>query len=83
MAEEASEAATSEGQSQTTTTQHPLENSWTFWFDNGSNKSKQAEWGSTIRPIYTFSTVEEFWSRATLVVVASPITEINYCYSAT
>nr|AFK47843.1 unknown [Lotus japonicus] len=41
---------------------HPLENSWTFWFDNPSNKSKQAAWGSAIRPIYTFSTVEEFWS---------------------
>nr|QIZ03081.1 eukaryotic translation initiation factor 4E [Glycine max]QIZ03082.1 eukaryotic translation initiation factor 4E [Glycine max] len=41
---------------------HPLENSWTFWFDNPSSKSKQAAWGSSIRPIYTFATVEEFWS---------------------
>ncbi|KAK7303046.1 hypothetical protein RJT34_13945 [Clitoria ternatea] len=41
---------------------HPLENSWTFWFDNASAKSKQADWGISIRPIYTFSTVEEFWS---------------------
>ncbi|XP_027930365.1 eukaryotic translation initiation factor 4E-1-like [Vigna unguiculata] len=41
---------------------HPLENSWTFWFDNRSAKSKQDEWGSSIRPIYTFATVEEFWS---------------------
>ncbi|KAA8519579.1 hypothetical protein F0562_013797 [Nyssa sinensis] len=41
--------------------QHPLEHSWTFWFDNPS-KSKQAAWGSSMRPIYTFSTVEEFWS---------------------
>ncbi|KAF4347026.1 hypothetical protein CsatB_002081 [Cannabis sativa] len=41
---------------------HPLEHSWTFWFDNPSAKSKQAAWGSSIRPIYTFSTVEEFWS---------------------
>lgn len=40
---------------------HPLENSWTFWFDNPSAKSKQAAWGSSIRPIYTFATVEEFW----------------------
>lgn len=40
---------------------HPLENSWTFWFDNPSAKSKQAAWGSSIRSIYTFSTVEEFW----------------------
>ncbi|XP_074269741.1 eukaryotic translation initiation factor 4E-1-like [Silene latifolia] len=41
---------------------HPLENSWTFWFDNPSAKSKQATWGSSIRPIYTFSTAEQFWS---------------------
>ncbi|KAK9936696.1 hypothetical protein M0R45_013524 [Rubus argutus] len=43
---------------------HPLEHSWTFWFDSASAKpakSKQEDWGSSIRPIYTFSTVEEFW----------------------
>lgn len=43
------------------TKRHPLEHSWTFWFDNPSAKSKQVAWGSSIRPIYTFSTVEEFW----------------------
>nr|2WMC_A Chain A, EUKARYOTIC TRANSLATION INITIATION FACTOR 4E [Pisum sativum]2WMC_B Chain B, EUKARYOTIC TRANSLATION INITIATION FACTOR 4E [Pisum sativum]2WMC_C Chain C, EUKARYOTIC TRANSLATION INITIATION FACTOR 4E [Pisum sativum]2WMC_D Chain D, EUKARYOTIC TRANSLATION INITIATION FACTOR 4E [Pisum sativum]2WMC_E Chain E, EUKARYOTIC TRANSLATION INITIATION FACTOR 4E [Pisum sativum]2WMC_F Chain F, EUKARYOTIC TRANSLATION INITIATION FACTOR 4E [Pisum sativum]2WMC_G Chain G, EUKARYOTIC TRANSLATION INITIATION F len=41
---------------------HLLENSWTFWFDTPAAKSKQAAWGSSMRPIYTFSTVEEFWS---------------------
>ncbi|KAH7568660.1 hypothetical protein ACOSP7_011686 [Xanthoceras sorbifolium] len=41
---------------------HPLEHSWTFWFDNPSGKSKQATWGSSMRSIYTFATVEEFWS---------------------
>lgn len=40
---------------------HPLEHSWTFWFDSASAKAKQAAWGSSMRPIYTFSTVEEFW----------------------
>lgn len=40
---------------------HPLENSWTFWFDNPSAKQKQAAWGASMRPVYTFSTVEEFW----------------------
>nr|GMD05331.1 eukaryotic translation initiation factor 4E-1-like [Ipomoea batatas] len=44
------------------TVKHPLENSWTFWFDNPSAKSKQTTWGSNIQPIYTFSTVEDFWS---------------------
>ncbi|XP_010540535.1 PREDICTED: eukaryotic translation initiation factor 4E-1-like [Tarenaya hassleriana] len=41
---------------------HPLHNSWTFWFDNPSSKSKQATWGSSMRSMYTFATVEEFWS---------------------
>nr|QQJ42043.1 eukaryotic translation initiation factor 4E [Saccharum hybrid cultivar] len=40
---------------------HPLEHSWTFWFDNPQGRSKQAAWGSSIRPIHTFSTVEDFW----------------------
>ncbi|KAK1318640.1 Eukaryotic translation initiation factor 4E-1 [Acorus calamus] len=41
---------------------HPLEHSWTFWFDNPSAKSKQVAWGSSMRSVHTFSTVEEFWS---------------------
>ena len=40
---------------------HPLENRWTFWFDNPSAKTKQSAWGSSLRSIFTFSTVEEFW----------------------
>ncbi|XP_072993835.1 eukaryotic translation initiation factor 4E-1-like [Typha latifolia] len=40
---------------------HPLEHSWTFWFDNPTGKSKQVAWGSSIRPVHTFSTVEDFW----------------------
>lgn len=42
-------------------TTHHLENSWTFWFDNPSAKSKQVAWGSSIRPVHTFNTVEDFW----------------------
>ncbi|KAF2591944.1 hypothetical protein F2Q70_00039597 [Brassica cretica] len=41
---------------------HPLEHSWTFWFDNPSVKLKQTTWGSSLRSVFTFSTVEEFWS---------------------
>ncbi|TVU37020.1 hypothetical protein EJB05_18986 [Eragrostis curvula] len=40
---------------------HQLEHAWTFWFDNPQGKSKQAAWGSSMRPIHTFSTVEDFW----------------------
>ncbi|WZZ24772.1 hypothetical protein YC2023_008173 [Brassica napus] len=41
---------------------HPLEHSWTLWFDNPSVKSKQTTWGSSLRSVFTFSTVEDFWS---------------------
>lgn len=40
---------------------HPLEHSWTLWFDNPSVKSKQTTWGSSLRSVFTFSTVEDFW----------------------
>nr|GEZ41569.1 eukaryotic translation initiation factor 4E [Tanacetum cinerariifolium] len=48
--------------SSTSVEKHPLEHSWTFWFDNQSAKSKAADWESFMRSIYTFSTVEDFWS---------------------
>ncbi|KAF3516022.1 hypothetical protein DY000_02059899 [Brassica cretica] len=37
---------------------HPLEDSWTLWFDNPSVKSKQTTWGSSLRSVFT---VQEFW----------------------
>eukprot|EP00252_Welwitschia_mirabilis_P002384 TRINITY_DN12319_c0_g1_i1.p1 TRINITY_DN12319_c0_g1~~TRINITY_DN12319_c0_g1_i1.p1 ORF type:complete len:224 (+),score=33.05 TRINITY_DN12319_c0_g1_i1:151-822(+) len=40
---------------------HPLEHSWTFWFDSQNGKSKQATWGSSMRKVFTFNTVEDFW----------------------
>lgn len=40
---------------------HPLETPWTLWFDNPNGKQKQSTWGQTLRAVYTFSTVEDFW----------------------
>lgn len=40
---------------------HSFQRSWTFWFDNPSSKSYQATWGSSLRSLYTFATIEEFW----------------------
>ena len=40
---------------------HPLETKWTLWFDNPNGKQKQAQWGQTLRAVYTFDTVEDFW----------------------
>lgn len=38
-----------------------LERSWTFWFDNQSKTKQGAAWGSSLRKVYTFDTVEDFW----------------------
>jgi translation initiation factor 4E len=43
------------------TKKHPLESSWTFWFDNPNGKQKQTTWGQTLRSVYTFKTIEDFW----------------------
>lgn len=46
---------------------HPLEHKWTLWFDNqksggaGSGKMSAAAWGQTLRSVYSFDTVEDFW----------------------
>ncbi|KAH0451772.1 hypothetical protein IEQ34_019071 [Dendrobium chrysotoxum] len=40
---------------------HKLERKWTFWFDNQSKVKQGAAWGSSLRKVYTFDTVEEFW----------------------
>ncbi|KAG0457338.1 hypothetical protein HPP92_022190 [Vanilla planifolia] len=40
---------------------HRLERKWTFWFDNQSKVKPGAAWGTSLRSIYTFDTVEEFW----------------------
>jgi len=41
---------------------HPLQDSWSWWFDNPKRKTTQTSWGDNLRKIYTFGTVEDFWS---------------------
>lgn len=40
---------------------HPLEHGWTLWFDNPNGRQKQTMWGQTLRSVYTFRTIEDFW----------------------
>ncbi|KAL4190520.1 hypothetical protein AMTRI_Chr07g76120 [Amborella trichopoda] len=40
---------------------HRLQHKWTFWFDNPSKSKQGASWGSSLRPVYSFDTVEDFW----------------------
>ncbi len=34
---------------------------WTLWFDNPNGRKQQANWGSSLKAVYTFDTVEDFW----------------------
>lgn len=38
---------------------HPLQFQWSLWHDQ---PSKNKEWGSGLKEIANFSTVEEFWA---------------------
>jgi len=43
------------------TTKHPLQHTWTWWFDSPKGKITQSSWANNLKKIYTFSTVEDFW----------------------
>jgi hypothetical protein len=43
------------------TTKHPLQNSWTLWYDNSTNAKNDQDWEQSLKPVYTLSTVEDFW----------------------
>ncbi|CAG9463134.1 unnamed protein product [Pedinophyceae sp. YPF-701] len=42
---------------------HNLERAWTLWFDDQNQGGRKGanEWGSTLKPVYSFRTVEDFW----------------------
>jgi len=42
---------------------HPLQHSWCWWYDKPQTKKvTQHSWGDQMMQIYTFDTVEDFWS---------------------
>ncbi len=41
--------------------EHPLQNAWTLWYDNPRKRTSQDTWGSHLRKIIDFDTVEMFW----------------------
>jgi len=47
-------------------TKHPLQYSWSWWYDNPQKKGSQqqtkaSDWQAQLKKIYTFDTVEDFW----------------------
>ncbi|RWW47094.1 hypothetical protein BHE74_00046950 [Ensete ventricosum] len=61
MAEVSETMAASSGGEDVVEAPHRLERKWTFWFDNQSKPKQGAAWGTALRKVYTFDTVEEFW----------------------
>lgn len=40
---------------------HPLQSTWTMWYNPASKQSSSKAWTSNVRPIWSYSTVEDFW----------------------
>eukprot|EP00299_Pterocystis_sp_00344_P003471 c14229_g1_i1.p1 GENE.c14229_g1_i1~~c14229_g1_i1.p1 ORF type:complete len:205 (-),score=38.69 c14229_g1_i1:308-892(-) len=40
---------------------HPLERSWTWWYDKRQQGAPDAQWDSNLKDLGSFSTVEDFW----------------------
>eukprot|EP01126_Amoeba_proteus_P034907 TRINITY_DN3501_c0_g1_i12.p1 TRINITY_DN3501_c0_g1~~TRINITY_DN3501_c0_g1_i12.p1 ORF type:complete len:177 (-),score=31.48 TRINITY_DN3501_c0_g1_i12:451-915(-) len=42
-------------------TKHPLQDAWTWWYDNPGRKTTASSWGDHLNLVYSFNTVEDFW----------------------
>lgn len=55
------------------TLQHPLERSWTLWFDEARGAAKDGDYLSSLDKLGVFSTVEGFWQCIDFVVLPSKL----------
>lgn len=44
------------------TVKHPLWSQWALWFDGATKKTTRKNWSDNLKEVYTFDTVEDFWS---------------------
>lgn len=40
---------------------HPLQNTWTLWFDNPGKKANAQSWSDNLKEVVTLDNVEDFW----------------------
>jgi translation initiation factor 4E len=40
---------------------HPLQNTWTLWFDNPGKKANTQSWSQNLKEVVNVDTVEDFW----------------------
>lgn len=43
------------------TIKHPLRHNWTLWYDIPVTKVAEKDWLDTLKQVYTFRYVEDFW----------------------
>eukprot|EP01027_Heterolobosea_sp_BB2_P009541 GEZU01014053.1.p1 GENE.GEZU01014053.1~~GEZU01014053.1.p1 ORF type:complete len:203 (-),score=25.40 GEZU01014053.1:1153-1761(-) len=41
---------------------HPLQTEWTLWYDRAQSKTNTKNWGNNLNVVYSFDTIEDFWS---------------------
>ncbi|KAG1148557.1 hypothetical protein G6F37_010467 [Rhizopus arrhizus] len=41
---------------------HPLQNTWTLWFDNPGKKTSAQSWADNLKEVISIENVEDFWS---------------------
>ncbi|GAN11413.1 eukaryotic translation initiation factor 4E-1 [Mucor ambiguus] len=58
---------------------HPLQNTWTLWFDNPPKKASAASWSQNLKEIVNVSTVEDFWGVHNNIVKVNHL-ELNTNY---
>ncbi|KAL0079776.1 translation initiation factor eIF 4e-like domain-containing protein [Phycomyces blakesleeanus] len=51
---------------------HPLQNTWTLWFDNPGKKANTQSWSQNLKEIVSIDTVEDFWG------VYNNISKVNH-----
>ncbi|GAA99382.1 uncharacterized protein L969DRAFT_86613 [Mixia osmundae IAM 14324] len=52
---------------------HPLNSTWTLWFDNASKQDKSRSWEDSLQQVMEINTVEEFWGLYNNIVPPSHI----------
>eukprot|EP00993_Chasmostoma_nieuportense_P004239 NODE_4920_length_722_cov_53.184874_g4757_i0.p1 GENE.NODE_4920_length_722_cov_53.184874_g4757_i0~~NODE_4920_length_722_cov_53.184874_g4757_i0.p1 ORF type:complete len:209 (+),score=34.66 NODE_4920_length_722_cov_53.184874_g4757_i0:60-686(+) len=62
MHEAASEDVHSQSHTDNPTIKHPLWCRWSLWYDATKRNSPRQDWQDNLKQIYTFDTIEDFWS---------------------
>ena len=73
------DASASEKQSDDCT-EHPLQSSWTFWFEN-PKKDEDEEESQQLQRLGSFRTVEDFWKVFATVIKPDAMEPFSHCYA--